>query len=190
MTQEYLYDYKLLFYNKTVGILIVNKDGGIIEANDFACELLRYSKEELEQIKIEDLVPKDLAQQHKSHRNNFTQRPHSRIMGSGLDLNALRKDGSVFPIEISLSPFEKNGNSYTIAFLIDSTIRKTNEQKITNQNIELEEFKQELQKLNMDLEKKVEERTAKLQDALVELENSKKELSEALEKEKRRRFRI
>ncbi len=184
MTQEYLYDYKLLFNNKTVGILIVNKNGEIIEANDFSCELLKYKKEELEQLKIEDLVPTDLVQKHQSHRENYTLRPHTRIMGLGLNLFALRKDGSVFPIEISLSPFEKKGESFTIAFLIDSTIRKQNEQKITKQNLELEQVKQELQKLNLELEKKVEERTFKLQEALVELEHSKNELSEALEKEK------
>lgn len=184
MNQEYLYDYKLLFNNKTVGILIVNKDGEVIEANDFSCELLRYSKEELESLKIEDLVPKDVAHQHKGHRENYTKRPHTRTMGVGLDLYALRKDGSVFPIEISLSPFEKNGETFTIAFLIDSTIRKLSEQKITKQNIELENIKLELEKLNLELEKKVEERTFKLQEALVELETSKNELSEALEKEK------
>ncbi|HUH75433.1 MAG TPA: PAS domain-containing sensor histidine kinase [Chitinophagales bacterium] len=184
MNQDYLYDYKLLFNNKTVGILIVNKNGEVIEANDFSCELLKYSKEELESLKIEDLVPRDLAHQHKSHRENYTQRPHTRIMGVGLDLYALRKDGTVFPIEISLSPFEKNGEKFTIAFLIDSTIRKLSEQKITKQNIELEHVKQELEKLNLELEKKVEERTFKLQEALEELEHSKNELSEALDKEK------
>lgn len=184
MNKEYLYDYKLLFNNKTVGILIVNINGEVIEANDFACELLRYTKEELEQLKIEDLVPRDLAHQHKGHREKYSERPHTRTMGVGMDLNALRKDGSIFPIEISLSPFEKNGEKFTITFLIDSTIRKQSEKKITKQNIELEQIKLELEKLNLELEKKVEERTFKLQEALVELEHSKNELSEALEKEK------
>lgn len=184
MNLENLYDYKLLFNNKTVGILIVNTKGKVVEANDFSCELLRYSKEELESLKIEDLVPRDLALQHKDHRENYTEHPHTRLMGVGLDLYALRKDGSIFPIEISLSPFEKDGETFTIAFLIDSTIRKLGEQKITKQNIELENIKQELEKLNLELEKKVEERTFKLQEALIELEGSKNELSEALEKEK------
>lgn len=178
------YDYKLLFDNKTVGIIIVNKAGQIVEANDYASELFGYTTEELLQMSVEDLVPRDVSSRHKSHRDSYAGHPHTRIMGLGMDLYAQRKDTSVFPVEISLSPFEKDGNTLTTAFIIDSTVRKANEQKIKRQNQELEQIRQELQKLNQELERKVEERTFTLQETLQELESSRNELKEALDKEK------
>lgn len=178
------YDYKLLFDNKTVGIIIVNKMGQIVEANDYASELFGYTTDELLQMSVEDLVPRDVSSRHKSHRDSYAGHPHTRIMGLGMDLYAQRKDHSVFPVEISLSPFEKDGNTLTTAFIIDSTVRKANEQKIKRQNQELEQIRQELQKLNQELERKVEERTFTLQETLQELESSRNELKEALKKEK------
>lgn len=178
------YDYKLLFENNTVGIVIVSKSGRIVEANLYASELLGYSNEELTQMKIEELVPENVRNRHEAHRDGYTASPHRRVMGSGMDLYAQRKDGSVFPVEISLSPFNKDDRTFTTAFIIDSTIRKANEEKIKKQNQELTQIREELQKLNQDLERKVQERTFTLQETLEELESSRNELSEALEKEK------
>lgn len=178
------YDYKLLFDNRTVGIIIVNKQGKIVEANAYASELFGYSTLELLEMSVEDLVPREVKSRHSAHREGYIKQPHTRVMGSGMDLYAQRKDGSVFSVEISLSPFEKAGDTLTTAFIIDSTARKTNEQKIKRQNQELEQIRQELEKLNLELEKKVEERTFKLQETLVELEFSRNELKDALDKEK------
>ena len=85
-------------------------------------------------------------------------------------LFAKRKDNSEFPVEISLSHYIKEDEQYAIAFIIDITERKQQEDKIIT--------------LNQNLEKKVKERTNVLHEALLELENSKEQLSIALEKEK------
>jgi signal transduction histidine kinase len=91
-------------------------------------------------------------------------------MGKNMTLFAKRKDNSEFPVEISLSYYKKDDEQFAIAFIIDITERKEQEDRIIT--------------LNQNLEKKVKERTNVLQEALLELENSKEQLSEALEKEK------
>jgi PAS domain S-box-containing protein len=178
------YDFNLLFENKTVGIVIVNSKGQIIEANVYAGMLFGYTPCELKQINVDQLVPDSIREAHVAHRQDFAARPRTRAMGTGYDLHGQRKDGSVFPIEISLSPFEKDGLRMVTAFIMDITLRKENEQKIKKQNEELAAIKVQLEELNIALEKKVSDRTKILQETLYELENSRNELTEALEKEK------
>jgi GTPase involved in cell partitioning and DNA repair len=92
-------------------------------------------------------------------------------------LRGQRKDGSLFPVEISLSYYETEEGLYVIAFIIDITDRHEQQEKISKIN-------NELRLLNETLEKKVTERTLVLKEALTELEKSRDELTNALEKEK------
>jgi PAS domain S-box-containing protein len=184
MLQGTGYDFKILFENKTVGIIIVDESGLILESNIYAGMLFGYTPCELRQLNVDDLVPKELKKSHTLHRHDYNQHPRTRVMGAGHELCGQRKDGTVFPLEISLSPFEKDGRHLIIAFIMDVTIRKQNEWRIRRQNEELEKIKVELQKLNAELEQKVGDRTKILQETLYELEASRNELAEALEKEK------
>ncbi|MCO5231317.1 MAG: PAS domain-containing sensor histidine kinase [Chitinophagales bacterium] len=178
------YDFNLLFNNKTVGILIVNSSGKIIEANSFITDQFGYNYDELINMSVDDLAPSEVAKHHSHHRNSYEKNPHARIMGAGLDLYGKKKDGSIFPIEISLSPFVKDGQSYTTAFIMDISIRKANEEKINKQNQELQLIKKELQEFNLELENKVSQRTSELEETLSKLEDSKNELKDALDKER------
>lgn len=180
------FNFKLLFENKTVGIIIVHTSGKIIESNQFAADLFGYTIEEMTRqgMLVEQLVPHEHYHKHQKNRSFYKENPHTRIMGLGLNLLGKRKDGSVFPVEISLSPHNENGEIYTTAFITDITIRKAHEEKIKLQNTELENIGKELEKLNSALEKKVEERTHKLEKALHDLELSRSEIERALEQEK------
>lgn len=159
-----------LFEHATEGIIISDRGGKIVKANPSSEKLFGYEPGELIGKLVEDLVPKRLSHKHQSHRESFNQNPHARSMGKNMDLFGLKKDQSEFPVEISLSYYKRETETFAIAFIIDVTERKTHEANIL--------------RLNQNLEKKVEERTQVLQEALLELEKSKEQLSEALSAER------
>ncbi len=84
--------------------MVVNAAGKILLVNARAAELLGYAPKELLGQPLEQVVPEGLRQAHAAHRTQFFAHPKSRPMGVGLNLNALRKDGSELPVEISLEP--------------------------------------------------------------------------------------
>jgi signal transduction histidine kinase len=122
-------------------------------------------------------VPEKFAAGHSRHRADYAKNPHARTMGAGRDLHAKRKDGSVFPIEISLSPFSMDDEQYIMSFMVDISKRKEQEEQ-------LKKLTEEYRLLNTELEKRVVERTEELADAINKLASSKREIMNALEKEK------
>ena len=110
-----------LFEHATESIIVINKDGDIKLVNPATEKLFGYAQEELNNKKVEFLMPERYTKKHVGHREHYNQNPHSRSMGIGMDLYARKKDGSEFPVEISLSPFESDGQKFTIAFIIDIT---------------------------------------------------------------------
>jgi PAS domain S-box-containing protein len=124
-----------VFNNATQGMLIVNKTGEIILVNPFAEKLLDYQKGELVGVNVENLLPSHLGSVHKHHRENFMAKPQDRPMGSGKELLAKRKDGSEFPVEISLSHFRNEEGAFAIAFIVDLTERKKAFEKINREHL-------------------------------------------------------
>ncbi len=173
-----------LFEYATEGILLTNQQGEIILVNPAALELFGYTKDELLGKKIEVLIPRRFHGAHHHYREGFYETPSNRTMGHGRDLYARKKDGKEFPVEVSLSYYRQQGAFYVIAFLVDITQRKESEQRLIEQKQQLQQITDAVQKLNAELETKVEERTLILKEALAELEKSQLELSEALNKEK------
>jgi len=159
-----------LFRNATEGIIVSERGGRIAMANPTAERQFGYGPGELAGRIIEDLVPRHLAQKHVKHRETYLADPHPRSMGSGLDLYAQRKDGSVFPVELSLSYFKASEREYVMSFVVDITERKKQEQYI--------------HQINRELEERVSERTKALAQANSELALSKVELTGALAKER------
>jgi len=173
-----------LFENATEGIVVTNSHGIIILINPSACHMFGYSPEELESQKIEILIPSNAKKIHVKHREDFYHDPKNRTMGHNRDLLAGRKDGTTFPVEVSLSTYIQNDERYVIAFIIDITRRKETERNMILQQQQLEKVTDQMRLMNTDLEIKVEQRTIILKEALQRLEESQNELSLALDKEK------
>jgi PAS domain S-box-containing protein len=85
-------------------LVAVNQQGVIIKTNSQAEAMFGYTRDELIGQRVEVLVPERQRSAHDHRRAEFHERPKIRRMGSGLDLRGRRRDGSEFPVEISLSP--------------------------------------------------------------------------------------
>jgi PAS domain S-box-containing protein len=181
---ENLKQFEALFNHATIGIVLCNEKAEIVNFNSQAEIHFGYSKEEVLGKKIEVLLPQKYRQSHVKDRTEFYAHPTNKIMGHGRDLHGQKKDGSEFPVEVSLSNYQFKGETYVIAFVIDITVRKNNEIAVLKQREELEQITKQVRQLNSDLEVKVENRTKMLRETLVELEKSKKEVTDALAKEK------
>lgn len=173
-----------LFENATEGIILTNGKGVIVVANPAAENMFGYDKGELIDQPIEILIPEKFKPTHHQHREGFYKKPSNRTMGHGRDLYGQKKDTSNLPVEISLSHYKRDGETFVIAFIVDITERKQIEGRMLQQKDELEKITEKMRQLNAELEIKVEERTLILKEALQKLEQSQEELSGALDKER------
>ena len=119
------------------GIVMANQTGHIVIANSQAEKLFGYAAGELRGMSVDALLPARYRHAHVSHRFDFFMQPRKRSMGSGLDLAGLRKDGSEFPIEVSLSPLHTEENAYVMSAIRDISERKHFERALQEKNAEL-----------------------------------------------------
>jgi len=105
-------------------IVLVNPGGQISMINPQAERILGYSQQELIGQPVEILVPDRFRKGHIDHRSAYSKRPVARPMGEGLELYAVRKDGSELPVEISLSPIETAKGTIVASTIRDITERK------------------------------------------------------------------
>lgn len=120
-------------------VAAVNQQGVIIQINSQTEALFGYTRDELIGQKIEMLVPERQRPQHDLHRERFHQQPKIRRMGSGLDLYGRRRNGSEFPVEISLSPVPLNGGMIVLSAIRDISDRKRVEEELRRANEELDQ---------------------------------------------------
>jgi PAS domain S-box-containing protein len=158
--------FEALFQHATMPIILVNKKGNIILANEQALSLFEYKLHEITRVKVEDLIPMRFREHHVQHRKHYETRPENRPMGRGMKLVALKKDGAEFPVEISLGHYLIDNEPYVIAFIVDITSRLAFENLLRTQKEEVESVNKQIEKLNADLEHKVEVRTQELSEAL------------------------
>jgi PAS domain S-box-containing protein len=112
-------------------IVIVDRHGMIVLVNGQAEQKFGYFREELQGRMLEVLLPERFRSAHSQHRQRYqSHNPTVRRMGERLDLWARRKDGSEFPVDVSLSPIETAGESFTTAIIRDITLQKQAEQEI------------------------------------------------------------
>ncbi len=177
--------FEALFEYASMGILVANNSGIIEMANSYLLSQFGYeSKEELIGNQVEMLIPSRYDSVHHKHRNGYVEKPERRPMGVGRDLFARKKDGSEFPVEVSLSNYSSKDSIFVIAFVIDITKRKEIENAILLQKEQLADYNLKIEQLNDQLEQKVELRTSQLQEAMQQIEASRDELTNALSKEK------
>lgn len=128
-----------LFNYASIGILITNSVGDILMANIYIEKQFGYELGELIGKKVEVLIPARYSKSHVKHRNTFNENPHSRPMGLGMELSGLRKNGTEFPVEVSLGHYKIEEENFSLAFINDISQRKETEQAIIQLNNHLEE---------------------------------------------------
>lgn len=143
-------------------ILLTDSKGSITFFNKQAENYFGYSEREVLGEKVEKLIPKRYHKSHKPNREKYEQDPHSRSMGSGMDLFGMRKDGSEFPVDIMLTPIERSDERLMMAVVRDVTEQKKIEQvrkeftakleqEVKLRTLELEQSNDLLAEINKDV---------------------------------------
>jgi PAS domain S-box-containing protein len=167
-----------IFQSAAEGIILVNTDGIIVQANPASEKIFGYNPGELSGKHLEDLLPERYRQPHRHQRDIFHRNPTPRRMGVGRDLVALRKDGREFPVEVSLSHHNIGSDMLVMAFVIDITERKKAEEAIRRSEEQLLIYAAEL-------ERKVKARTEALNKTVNELEKANRFLQEQIAERKK-----
>ncbi len=179
--------FREIFQSSVEGIIIVNQEGIIKMANPISEKMFAYEEGELIGVSIEQLINKNLREGHRNLRHGFHANPSPRRMGAGRDLTALRKDGTEFPVEISLSYVTISSQFLITAFIIDITERKKVEEALKRSEEQLILYAGEL-------EKKVSARTEDLKRLVAKLEwvntNLEKEIGERKKAEEEARIAL
>jgi two-component system cell cycle sensor histidine kinase/response regulator CckA len=113
-----------LLESASQAVISIDQTGRIVLANHRAEEMFGYTREELLGGRIEMLLPDSKRGSHVRDRDRYFDSPHTRPMGIGMDLAGRRRDGTEFPVEVSLSHVEMEDGRYAIAFVSDISQRK------------------------------------------------------------------
>ena len=105
------------------GLIVVNPQGLIVLANQQTAAMFGYAREEMLGVPVELLIPSRYRHDHVEQRQGFFKKPEQRAMAARRNLFGLRKDGSEFPVEISLSPFPTTGGLVVISTIRDISER-------------------------------------------------------------------
>src|SRR6478609_722034 len=149
--------YRKLLHAAPDAILEVNQEGQITLLNEAVERMFGYSRDELVGSSVDELVPAAMRSGHAQHRAAYAKHPNTRPMGTGLELQGQRKDGSLFPVEISLSPNWIEGALHVIASVRDITERKAVEDRLhalrEQYTAELTIKNEQLEARNMEVER-------------------------------------
>jgi PAS domain S-box-containing protein len=122
--------FRALFDSASEAIIIVNQAGAIQLFNTRAQEIFGYQAGEVIGTTIETLIPQRNQDIHQQHRAEFIRQPHTRPMGLGMSLYGLRRDGSEFPVEVSLSTVPTDEGRLIMALVTDISYRQQLEEEV------------------------------------------------------------
>jgi two-component system, cell cycle sensor histidine kinase and response regulator CckA len=122
--------YRLLSETAPMGILLADELGKVIDANTQALAMFGYQRGELIGESIEMLLPERFRGSHQHHRSGYVKNAHARPMGVGMELFALRKDGTEFPVEVGLGPLVTTEGVLISSTIVDITGRKKMEEEL------------------------------------------------------------
>lgn len=150
-------------------IVAVGHDGIIVQVNSQTEALFGYDRDELLGQRIEVLVPERYRSQHSDHRQDFAAAARTRRMGAGLDLYGRRRNGTEFPVEISLSPVTTPGGTIVLSAIRDISDNKR--------------IAEELRRANEELHRKTAEQLGEYRSKLVSIVDSSEDaiLSKSLD---------
>jgi len=117
-------EYRTIFESAPDGIVVVDRTGRIIDANPEAGRLFGYDRETLIGMPVDRLVPDAARGRHSEHREHFHENARRRAMGVGSELEAVDSGGRTFPVEISLSPIDVDGDARVVATIRDISVRR------------------------------------------------------------------
>ncbi len=137
--------YKGLFEFAPDALVVVDRAGRIVQVNQQAERLFGYRREELLQADHDILVPERYREKHREDRREYMSGPHIRQMGTGLELYGQKKDGSEFPVDISLGPLQTNDDMVVLAVVRDFTERKKAEENLKRALADLQRAHKELE---------------------------------------------
>jgi protein-histidine pros-kinase len=143
-------------------------DGGgvIVQVNSQTQALFGYTRDELIGQQVEVLIPESCRLRHRQHRASFSETPKMRRMGADLDLYGRRRNGSEFPVEISLSPVSTDKGMFVLSAIRDISERTR--------------IAQELRRANEELHQRTTEQLGEYRSRLVSIIDSSDELARTL----------
>lgn len=122
-----------LFTFSPDALILVDQEGNIVQVNTLTSSLFGYHPDELTGLSLELLLPERFRAVHRDHRASYAAEPHQRPMGVGLNLVGRRKDGSEFPVDISLRPVLLEQRFHVVGAIRDVTTQRLLERERVQQ---------------------------------------------------------
>lgn len=151
----------------TDGIILINQQGIMELVNDAAAQLFGYAQSEMSGQNVSLLMPEPRKSEHNAYIHNYVRTRDAKIIGIGREVTGQRKDGTLFPLRLSISEFDYDGQKAFTGILHDLTKEKA--------------FEAEIKKLNSELEQRVADRTEELALAINKLLKTNKQLQYEVE---------
>lgn len=162
--------FNVLFDAASEGIIVVDETQTMVAINNAIANMFGYGADELRGKPLNLLIPFRYKSQHVHHVKEFLKKSEKRRMGHGRDIYGIKKDGTEFPVEAGLNPFEWEGKKYVMSLIIDVSVRK--------------EAQHQIYELNNELEGKIKSRTRELEESIAELEQVNQNLEQEIKRRK------